>query len=217
MKAEKEQAIHDLTKAIVKCVELKTTKLIAKRALKFGAHQIEIIKAISIGLNMVGDLYEKRKYFLMELIYAGSSALEIIRMIKSRLKVKGAPIKGKVIIGTVKGDIHNIGKDLVIALLESRGFEVIDLGVDVSKTMFLQSVKEFKPNIVAMSCILSNVVDEMRKIVDELERVGLRDYVKIMIGGRAVSSKIAAEIGADAYCSNAFEAAILATKWVGDR
>ena len=211
----KEQVLQDLTRAIVECAELEKTKGIARRAHELGAEPLDIVDAISKGLDKVGDLYERREYFLMELTLAGSTAAEIMRMVRAELGVEGAPVKGKVVIGTVAGDLHYIGKDLVIAMLESRGFEVTDLGVDVLTERFLKAVKETKPDVVAMSGLLTIVVDEMKKVVDGLKREGLRDSVKVMIGGRAVSSEVAAEIGADAYGATAVEAVRLATKWVG--
>jgi 5-methyltetrahydrofolate--homocysteine methyltransferase len=120
-----------------------------------------------------------------------------------------------VVIGTVYGDLHYIGKDIVIAMLASQGIDVIDLGVDVPCTRFLEIVKQEQPDVLAMSGLLTIVVDEMRKVVDTLKREGLRNKVKIMIGGRAVNEEFAIEIGADAFGANAVDAVRLATEWIG--
>jgi len=210
-----ERVLQDLTKAILECRELEKTENIARKALELGAKPLDVVEAVSKGLDAVGDLYEKGEYFLMELTLAGNTAAEIMRMIRAEFEFEGEPVKGTVVIGTVEGDLHYIGKDLVIAMMESRGFKVINLGVDVSAEAFLKAVKDAEPDIVAMSGLLTIVVNEMKKVVEELRRKGLRDSVKIMIGGRAVSSRLAAEIGADAYGANAVEAVRLASKWVG--
>jgi len=212
----KEQVLQDLTKAIFECRELETTENIARKALELGAKPLDVVDAISKGLDEVGDLYEKGEYFLMELTLAGNTAAEIMRMIRAELEFEGGSGRGTVVIGTVEGDLHYIGKDLVIAMMESRGFKVINLGVDVSAEAFLKAVQEVKPEIVAMSGLLTIVVNEMKKVVEELRRAGLRESVKIMIGGRAVTSELAAEIGADAYGANAVEAVRLASEWVGE-
>ncbi|MFQ6075363.1 MAG: B12-binding domain-containing protein [Candidatus Bathyarchaeia archaeon] len=207
--------LEDLTKSIVECDEPEKTIMIARRALDAGAKPLDIVDAVSKGLNIVGDLYEKREYFLMELTLAGSTAAEIMNMIKPEFGESGMPVTGKVVIGTVFGDLHYIGKDIVIAMLESRGFSVTDLGVDVPTDRFLTAVKEIKPDVVAMSGLLTIVVEEMKKVIDALKREGLRGSVKVMIGGRAVSQEYADEIGADAFGANAVDAVRLAVRWVG--
>ncbi len=212
----KERVLQGLTRAIFECRELEKTEKIAKKALELGAKPLDIVDAVSKGLDEVGDLYEKGEYFLMELTLAGNTAAQIMRMVRGELAVEGAAVRGTVVIGTVEGDLHYIGKDLVIALMESRGFKVINLGVDVAAEAFLQAVKDEAPDIVAMSGLLTIVVNEMKKVVEELRRAGLRESVKIMIGGRAVTSQLAAEIGADAYGANAVEAVRLASEWVGE-
>jgi methanogenic corrinoid protein MtbC1 len=211
----KAQVLQGLTRAILECRDLETTENKARRALELGATPLDVVDAVSKGLDEVGDLYEKGEYFLMELTLAGNAAAEIMRMVRAELEVEGGSVRGKVVIGTVEGDLHYIGKDLVIAMMESRGFKVINLGVDVSAEAFLKAVQEDEPDIVAMSGLLTIVVNEMKKVVEELRRAGLRDSVKIMIGGRAVSRRLAAEIGADAYGANAVEAVRLASEWVG--
>ncbi len=136
-------------------------------------------------------------------------------MIKPEFKKAGIPARGKVVIGTVHGDLHYIGKDIVIAMLESQGFDVTDLGVDVPADKFVSAVKEKKPDIVGMSGLLTIVTDEMGKVMEGLKREGLRDTVKIMVGGRAVSQEFAEKIGANAFGATAIDAVGLARKWVG--
>ncbi|UCH01811.1 MAG: cobalamin-dependent protein [Candidatus Bathyarchaeota archaeon] len=206
--------LAQLTKAIIECTELKKIQDIVRDALDRGAKPMEIVDAVTKGLDRVGDLYERGEYFLMELTIAGSTASDIMAMIKPVLESSAIPVRGKVVIGTVLGDFHNIGKDIVIAMLESAGFDVINLGVDVSTERFLSAVKETKPHVLAMSGLLTIVVDEMKKVIDALKRDGLRDAVKVMIGGRAVSYKFANEIGADGFGVTAVDAVRLVKKWV---
>ena len=209
------RGLEELTEALVECIELEKTKDIVRRALKAGAEPLEIVDAVSKGLDRVGDLYEKGEYFLMELTLAGSTASEVMAMIRPEFEGAATPVRGRVVIGTVLGDFHYIGKDIVIAMLESAGFEVTNLGVDVSTEKFLSAVKEVKPDVLAMSGLLTIVVEEMKKVIDGLMREGRRGSVKVMIGGRAVSQEYADEIGADAFGATAVDAVRLAKRWVG--
>lgn len=209
------RGLEELTEALVECIELEKTKDIVRRALKAGAEPLEIVDAVSKGLDRVGDLYEEGEYFLMELTLAGSTASEVMAMIRPEFEGAATPVRGRVVIGTVLGDFHYIGKDIVIAMLESAGFEVTNLGVDVSTEKFLSAVKEVKPDVLAMSGLLTIVVEEMKKVIDGLKREGLRGSVKVMIGGRAVSQEYADEIGADAFGATAVDAVRLAKRWVG--
>jgi methanogenic corrinoid protein MtbC1 len=210
-----DEVLGELKKAIIDCVRLEDAKKLARKALDTGAKPLDVVGAVREALNEVGDLYEKKEYFLMELTLAGSTATEIMEMIRPELKKTAALTRGKVVIGTVYGDLHYIGKDIVIAMLASQGLDVIDLGVDVPCASFVETVKNEKPDVLAMSGLLTIVVDEMRKVIDTLKSEGLRDRLKIMIGGRAVNEVFAAEIGADAFGSNAVDAVRLATKWIG--
>ena len=207
--------LGELTEAIVECIELDKTKDIVRRALKAGANPLEVVDAVSKGLDRVGDLYEKGEYFLMELTLAGSTASEVMALIRPEFEGAATPVRGRVVIGTVLGDFHYIGKDIVIAMLESAGFEVTNLGVDVSTEKFLSAVKEVKPDVLAMSGLLTIVVEEMKKVIDGLKREGMRDSVKVMIGGRAVSQEYSDEMEADAFGATAVDAVRLAKRWVG--
>lgn len=206
--------MKDLKTAIVKCDELEKIKILVKKALDAGAKPLGVVDAVREALNEVGDLYSGGEYFLMELVMAGSAASEIVKMVEPELKRSDVPLRGKVVIGTVFGDLHNIGKDIVIAMLKSQVCDVIDLGVDVPTAKFVESVKKEKPDILAMSGLLTIVRDEMKKVIDALSDQGLRETVKVMIGGRAVSEAYAKQIGADAFGASAIDAVRLATKWL---
>lgn len=214
---ENSEILRKLKKAIIDCVRLEEAKDLARRALNAGVNPLDVVEAVREALDEVGDLYEKKEYFLMELTLAGSTATEIMEMVRPELKKTASLARGKVIIGTVFGDLHYIGKDIVIAMLTSQGLDVIDLGVDVPCASFIEAVKNEKPDVLAMSGLLTIVVDEMRKVIDTLKNEGLREGVKIMIGGRAVNEAFAQEIGADAFGANAVDAVRLATEWVGGK
>jgi len=213
---EDKRILEELTSAIVECVRLEEAKELAKRALDAGAEPLEIVDAVKVALDRVGKLYDTKEYFLMELTLAGNTAAEIMDMIKPELKKTTALAKGKVVIGTVHGDLHYIGKDIVITMLTSQGLEVVDLGVDVPCISFLDAVRKEKPDILAMSGLLTIVVDEMGKVIDMLRSEGVRDRVKVMIGGRAVNEALARQIGADAFGASAVDAVRLATEWIGE-
>ncbi|KON28056.1 hypothetical protein AC480_04205 [miscellaneous Crenarchaeota group archaeon SMTZ1-55] len=193
---------------------LDETKGFVTEALNADAAPLDIVDAVSAGLETVGARYEAGEYFLMELTLAGSTAAGIMDLIKPLFDEADIPLKGKVVFGTVAGDLHYIGKDVVIAMLRSQRFDVIDLGVDVSVETFVSAVKEEKPDVLALSGLLTIVKEEMKQVVDTLRTEGLRETVKVMIGGRAVSQQFADEIGADAFGATAVEGVTLCSSWV---
>ena len=205
---EKDRILEELKSAIVECVRLEETKELARKALGAGAGPLEIVDVVKMALDKVGELYDKKEYFLMELTLAGNTAAEIMGMIRPELQKTGNLAKGKVVIGTVHGDLHYIGKDIVITMLLSQGLDVIDLGVDVPCTSFVEAVNREKPDVLAMSGLLTIVVDEMKKVIGTLRSEGLRDEVKIMIGGRAVN---------EAFGESAVDAVQLVMEWIGGR
>ena len=140
---------------------------------------------------------------------------EIISVLTPYLKSVETGRLGKVVIGTVKGDLHDIGKNLVISMLRSSGFEVSDLGIDVPAQRFIDAVKKEKPDILAMSCLLTMAMDEMKRVVEELKKHGLRDKIKVIIGGRPTSLELARQIGADAWGRDAIEAVKVAKTLIG--
>jgi len=166
----------------------------------------KIIQSMREGLSTAGRKYEEGEYFLSELIMSGIMAQELSKMLRPYLQSSSNQVLGKVVIGTVKGDLHDIGKNLVSIMLSSAGFEVIDLGVDVSKEKFIEAVEKENPNIVGMSCLLTIAMDEMKETLDGLAEAGLRKKVRVLVGGRPITLDFAREIGADGYGSDAIEA-----------
>jgi methylmalonyl-CoA mutase cobalamin-binding domain/chain len=178
-------------------------KLVVEEALK-SMDPLEIINCMTEGMAEVGRLYEERVYFVTELLIAGEIMSQNIEVLKPHLAEGETPTAhGKIVFGTVKDDIHDIGKNIMISLLKVAGFEVIDLGVDVPAAKFVESLKETKADILAMSSLLTSTVDQIKKVIAELEKEGLRDQLKVIIGGAAVTEDFAREVGVDGYAVDA--------------
>ncbi len=158
----------------------------------------------------VGQLFEDGEFFVPEMLISARAMAAGMNILKPALKQADVPPAGKVVIGTAKGDLHDIGKNLVSMMLEGAAFEVIDLGADVSPEQFVDAVKSNKPQLVAMSALLTTTMPAMKETVDALKAAGVRDQVKVMIGGAPVSDEYAKEIGADGYASDANSAVRLA-------
>jgi methanogenic corrinoid protein MtbC1 len=191
----------------------------ARQLLEEGTDPMKILAACSEAMETVGKRFEANEYFLPQLMLAGEMVTQISEMIKPEMKGEagsaGSDSLGKVLMGTVKGDIHDIGKNIVCFMLEVNGFEVRDIGIDVLPGKFVEAIKEFKPQVVGMSCLLTLGYDSMKETVRAIEDAGLRDEVKIMIGGAQVSEKIREYAGADAHGEDAIAAVRLVKKWRG--
>ncbi len=184
-------------------VDPEPAKIIVEDALK-SMDPLEIINCMTEGMAEVGRLYEERVYFVTELLIAGEIMSQNIEVLKPYLAEGETPkAHGKILFGTVKDDIHDIGKNIMISLLKVAGFEVIDLGVDVPASKFIETLKETKADILAMSSLLTSTVDQIKSVVEELEKEGLRDQVKVIIGGAAVTEDFAKEVGVDGYAVDA--------------
>lgn len=194
------------------------SKSLAQEAIAKGIPPNEIIsKGISAAMEEVGKKFEASEYFLSELIVAGEIGKEISQMLQPYMK--GSEIKkiGKVVIGTVKGDLHDIGKNIFGMMLEGAGFEVIDLGNDVPAETFVEAVRNNKPDIVGMSALLTVTMVEMENVINELKKAGLRDNVKIIIGGAPITEDFAKRIGADGYGKDAVAGVDICKTWVGKK
>ena len=190
---------------------------LAQAMLDAGEDPQSVLDASQQALVIVGDRYEQKEYFLPELIIAGDMLRAIGEKVKPLLQagaVASEP-KGKVVLGTVAGDIHDIGKDIVGFMLEVNNFQVHDIGVDVSSEAFIAAIKEVQPDVVGMSGFLTLGYDQMRHTVEAIKEAGLRDEVKIMIGGAIMDDGAAAYAGADAYGADASAAVKLVQSWTG--
>ncbi len=181
-----------------------------------GVDPTVILEAAREAMSIVGQRYEQGTYFLPELIMAGEILRQITETIKPQL-AKAPELKryGKVVIGTVAGDIHDIGKNIVTFMLDANGFEVLDLGVDVPPQKFVQAIQDARPQVVGLSGFLTLAFDAMKETIEAIQAAGLRDAVKIMIGGGQVNESIKEYTGADAYGRDAVAGVSLAKKWLG--
>jgi 5-methyltetrahydrofolate--homocysteine methyltransferase len=179
-----------------------------KALIDAGTDPLSIINdGLMVGMNVVGERFKKGDMFVPEVLMAARAMNSGIELVKPLINEADMPNVGTVVIGTVKGDLHDIGKNLVGMMMESAGFKVINVGIDVSADKFVKAVKENNAKIVAMSAMLTTTMVYMKKVIEAIEEAGLRDQVKFMIGGAPVTSKFAAEIGADLYTVDASSAA----------
>lgn len=205
-----------LVEAIADLREEDALKLV-KEQLGSGASPLAILDDCREAMTMVGKRFEKGEAFIPDLIYAGEIMRQISDLVKPKLAQQTTTQKklGRVVIGTVRGDIHDIGKDIVVFMLDVNGFEVKDLGVDVPASKFVDAVKEFQPQVVGLSGFLTLAFDSMKETVEAIQAAGLRDKVKIMIGGGQVNEDIRVYAGADGFGRDAVAGVSLAKKWIG--
>jgi 5-methyltetrahydrofolate--homocysteine methyltransferase len=187
-----------------------------KAALAAGLPAEQILKeGLIAAMGEVGRLFEENEYFVPEMLVAARAMQSGLALLKPHLAAGGAASTGKAVVGTVKGDLHDIGKNLVAMMLEGAGFEVIDLGTDVTPDKFVKAVIEHKPHVIGMSALLTTTMPSMSGTVKALQEAGVRDQVKVMIGGAPVTDGFAKQIGADGYSPDASSAVRLAKSLVG--
>jgi len=212
-----EAIIDKLRESIVNCDAERAVE-IAKEVIEKGVDPIKAIEeGLSKGLRIIGERFAAGEAFLTELALGAETmkrALDVLMPIISK-RGKERKILGKVVLGTVEGDIHDIGKNIVGAMLTSAGFEVIDLGVDVSTEKFVEKIKEYSPEILGMSALMTSTMVKMADVIEALKREALREKVKVMIGGAPTSKEWAEKIGADGYAVDAVDAVNVAMKLIG--
>ena len=206
---------EDLVKTLADLKEKEALKIVGNR---LGADEdpLKILEDARRAVEIVGKRFSDGEYFIPDLVYAG----EILKAISEKVKpkfAKGIEVKrlGKVIIGTVAGDIHDIGKDIVVFMLDVNGFEVFDLGIDVPAEKFVDTIKQTGSKVVGLSGFLTLAFQSMKDTVETIKKAGLREKVKIMIGGGQIDDQVRAFAGADAYGKDAMEAVKLAKGWIG--
>jgi methanogenic corrinoid protein MtbC1 len=203
----------DLVNAIADMKEEEALKLV-REMVEGGSEPTAILNAARKAMDIVGQRYEKGTYFLPELMLAGEMLSQITDIVKPELaKMPEIGRRGKVLIGTVKGDIHDIGKNIVTFMLDVNGFEVLDLGVDVSPQKFVEAIGDFQPQVVGLSGFLTLAFDAMKETVEAIKTASPGDEVKIMIGGGQINEQIRQYTGADAYGKDAMAAVALVKEW----
>lgn len=198
--------LEDISAALQKG-KAKDVKELVQQAIDQGLGAQSILEeGLLSGMNIIGGKFKRNEVYVPEVLIAARAMNAGTALLKPLLASAGVEATGKVVIGTVKGDLHDIGKNLVRMMMEGKGLEVIDLGVDVSAEKFVQAVNDHQADIVALSALLTTTMNEMKAVVQALDAAGLRDKVKIMIGGAPITESFRAAIGADAYTSDAASA-----------
>jgi 5-methyltetrahydrofolate--homocysteine methyltransferase len=207
-------AKEELVEAVVELEEERSYMLV-KRFLEEGVNPKEIIELLRKGVETVGERFTRKEYFLTELVMAGEIFQQSAKILESAMKkeVEGSESLGTVVIGTVKGDVHDIGKNIFVTLLKAANYQVHDLGVDIPAEKFVEKVKETNAKIVAYSGLLTIALDAMNETTEAFKSAGLRDKLKIIIGGLPVDEMWMREAGADAYTDNAFEGVNIIKNW----
>ncbi|MEE8355140.1 MAG: corrinoid protein [Candidatus Bathyarchaeia archaeon] len=208
-----EELFNEIKSALVE-FEVDLLKAKAQEALDQGVDAEEIIKVLSEGMDVVGERYQTGEYFVTSLIIAGETMKEALEVLEPHLSGQGAAKRGKIVMATVAGDIHDIGKNIFTTLMGTAGFEVIDLGVDVSAEAIVAAVKEQAPDILGLSALLTTNLEQFPLIVEMLEKEGLRSSVKIVVGGATVTEEFARGAGVDALAKSAVEGVNICKAWV---
>lgn len=205
----------DLVKALADLKEQEVIKIVEDR-LKANEEPLKILGDARKGMEIVGQRFASSEYFIPDLVYSGEILKSVTELVKPKL-TKAAESKklGRIVFGTVAGDIHDIGKDIVVFMLDVNGFEVHDLGVDVSAQKFVDKIKETSASVVGLSGFLTLAFDSMKQTVEAIKAAGLRDKVKVMIGGGQITEEVKEYTGADAYGKDAVAGVSLAKKWTG--
>jgi len=203
----RDELLEELSKSIL---ELDSQKTLAytRKALDLGLDPFEVIeRGLSKGMKEMGERFARGEVYIPHLVLAADIMNESLKILKPKLQTKERErTASKVLIGTVQGDIHDLGKNLVATMLTASGFNVVDLGRDVPTTTIIEKAKEYKPDIIGLSALMTTTMLEQRKVIDSLKNTGLRNSVKVLVGGAPVSSEWAREIGSDGYAENALEA-----------
>lgn len=192
--------------------------VLAQKALDEGMPPLDAINnGFTLGMDTVGQLYSTGEYFLPDLILGGEAMKAALAVLEPALRAAGEERKvlGKVVLGTVKGDIHEIGKALVGSMLAAHGFEVFDLGIDIPTEVFIQKAREYDADIVALSALLTTTMLLQRDVIEHLSEAGLRDRVKVIVGGCPVTQGWADTIGADGFAEEAAEAVVVCKRMLG--
>lgn len=205
---------EDLRRAVLEGDEISTVR-IAGEALEAKANPQDILQRGAEGIIEAGRLWQQGDYFLPDVILAAEAYREVMDRVAPLLEGDGAGGKGSVLIGSVEGDAHEIGKNIVVAILRSSGYRVVDLGVDVRAADFVEKVQELRPQILGLGAYMTTTMRRMPEVMDALQTAGLRDKVKVMVGGAPLTAEYAESIGADGYGADAYEALAVINRLLG--
>ena len=207
--------LEELKRAVLSGDDERAAEL-TKKALEEGIEPGKILnEALIPAMEIVGREYEEGERYVPEMLISAEAMKAAMGVLRPRLVETGVRLKGKVVIGTVEGDLHDIGKNLVAMMLEGAGFEVIDLGVEVTAERFVQAVREHKPDVLGMSALLTTTMIHMPEVIEALKEAGLREEVKVIVGGAPVTQEYAEKIGADGYAPDAASAVEVVKRLLG--
>ena len=204
---KKEEIIQELHEVVLEG-RLDESAALAEKSIELGYDPLDTLQGITSALRIVGEQFNEGSIFLTELMYCGETAKDAMNVLTEEIKrqQKEVPYSGRVVIGSVEGDIHDIGKSLVIAMLSAESFEVFDLGIDIPNDVFVEKVRELKPDVLGLSALVTTTMLKFRDVIVALEEAGLRNKVKIIIGGALVDMNYAKTSGADTFGSDAIDA-----------
>lgn len=212
-----EEILTEITRSLVACEPDRTTEL-TKKALEEGTEPLAIInQGLVPGMEAVGEKFQAGEYFLPQMVIAANAMQQAMDLLEPELQARQqvSESAGTMVIGTVKGDIHEIGKSLVATMMSANGFRVHDVGVDVSAEAFIDKVKETDANLLGLSALLTTTMTAQRDVIQAVEEAGIRDRVKVMVGGAPVTREWAETIGADGYAEDVIRAVELGKRLVG--
>ena len=207
-------ALSELAAAVGDLDEATAVRLVKER-LASGVEAISILEELQAGMNVVGERFEEGEYFLSELIYAADIFKNAGAPLQESLKSAARATYGTLVLGTAKNDIHDFGKDIVATVMTSNGIKVVDLGVSVEHQAFVDAIKEHRPELVGISCLLTTTFDEVKTAIATIAEAGLRDKVTILVGGGPVDQATVDYVGADVYCRTAQDGVVAAKKVLG--
>ena len=207
--------LEELSKAIIEGNRIKTAEITAEAIAEGISPKTILDEGLIPGMNVVGEKFKNCEFYVPEVLVAARAMGAAMEKLKPLLAESDVQPVGRVAIGTVRGDLHDIGKNLVAMMLEGAGFEIIDLGVDCAPEDFVNAVKEKRANLIALSALLTTTMPAMQDTVEALEAAGVRDNVKVIIGGAPVTDKFSEQIGADGYAADAASGVDLAKKVLG--
>jgi 5-methyltetrahydrofolate--homocysteine methyltransferase len=210
---DQKQILEKIRNSIVN-FDVESIKDACREAMENGMTTTKVIDEMGRGMDIVGKRYEEGEYFVPELIMAGETMKEGLEVLEPYLKGTELRVLGTAVVATVLGDLHDIGKNIFITLLTTAGFKVIDLGVDVSADIIVQEAKEVGADIIGLSALLTTNLEQIPIVIEELKKEGLRDKVKMIIGGAVVTESFAKQIGADGYAKDALSGVTICKNWV---
>lgn len=205
--------MKEISDALADLEEDKVLKLV-KEKLDANENPFKILEACRKGIADIGNQSIEGTAFLTDLIMAGEIFKEAMELLMPKLVISESEIKGKIVIGTVEGDIHNIGKDIAITFLKATGFDVTDLGVDVLPQKFVDAIKEHKPQVVGLSGLLTLSIEPMKKTIESISNANLREDIKIIVGGERMDQGVCEHVGADAWVNDAVKGVKIIKNWI---